>query len=180
MAQPSPTSHEAAAPLDGPVVTIVPEPPAPQAAPQAIWDTAERARRAARSFHQTLLFGSLAVVALAAVLNVRGETQVALPILGIPLPELCYWRRLAGVECPGCGLTRCFISLAHFDLARAWHFNPAGIAIFCGVLFQVPYRSWQLFRLRRGWAEYQAPALNYVAWAVIVLLLGQWIWRVAT
>jgi hypothetical protein len=63
-------------------------------------------------------------------------------------------------------------------VARAWHFNPAGIVVFAGVLFQVPYRGVQLARLRRGRHEIQAPVLNYVAWGVIVLLLAQWIWRV--
>src|SRR5688500_11578668 len=89
-----------------------------------------RARRAARSFHLTILGLALMVLALAAAMQVQGERQVLLPLVGIPLPELCYWRRLFGVDCPGCGLTRCFISLAHLDAAQAWHFNPAGIALF--------------------------------------------------
>src|SRR5438067_13160115 len=63
-------------------------------------------------FHLILLALSTAVLVLAAVLSVRSGTQVLLPMIDLPLPELCTMRRLTGLNCPGCGLTRSFISLA--------------------------------------------------------------------
>ena len=63
----------------------------------------------------------------ALALSVRDRSQVVIPFLKLPLPELCLMRRLASVDCPGCGLTRCFISLAHGDLPAAWSYNPAGL-----------------------------------------------------
>ena len=73
-----------------------------------------------------------------------------LPLLNRPLPELCFLRRYTGLACPGCGLTRSFISLARGELAHAWAFNPAGVLWFVACAVQVPYRSVQLWRLARG------------------------------
>jgi hypothetical protein len=131
------------------------------------------------SLHLTILGISLAVAFLAAVLHVRGETQVVLPLFDVPLPELCYWRRMLGIDCPGCGLTRSFISLAHGEIARAWHFNPSGLVLFAGLIFQFPYRGLQLWRLARGKPEWTLPGavpLVLVACATVVV---QWLWRMA-
>jgi len=73
-----------------------------------------------------------------------------MPGLAGPLPEICLLRRFLGWECPGCGLTRSFVALAHGELGRAWHFNPAGLLWFAALLWQIPYRATQLWLLQRG------------------------------
>jgi hypothetical protein len=127
-------------------------------------------------YHGVLLAFSAAVVLLAAVLSVRGGTQVLIPFTDIPLPELCLTRRWYGLDCPGCGMTRCFISLAHGDLVAAWAYNPAGPLLFAIVAFQLPFRSLQLWRIRRGlpemtWGLIPPLALGTVA----VMMIGQWL-----
>ncbi|MBI1904560.1 MAG: DUF2752 domain-containing protein [Planctomycetia bacterium] len=92
-----------------------------------------------------------------------------------PLPDLCHVRRFLGINCPGCGLTRCFLCLARGDLAAAWHFNAAGFLWFVAVLFQLPYRCVQAWRAGRG-RRTQFP-MRLATWTVIVLvaaLLIQW------
>lgn len=131
------------------------------------------------SLHWALLLGAAAVIAVAALLHVEGESQVALPFLGQPLPELCGWKRFFGVGCPGCGLTRCFIALAHGNPVAAWHFNPAGIPLFAGVAFQLPYRAAQLRRLKRGRQALRVPGLLAIVWTLVALLLLQWLLRMA-
>jgi hypothetical protein len=114
------------------------------------------------------------------VLSVRAHTQVVLPIVGIPLPELCMMRRFAGADCPGCGMTRSFISLAHGDLASAWSYNPAGLWLFAILALQIPFRGYQLWRIRRGQPEIATSGLAQVALFVFaVALLGQWTLRLA-
>jgi hypothetical protein len=127
--------------------------------------------------HWSLWLASIAVLAIAACLEVRGRTDVAVPVLDYTLPELCYWRTMFGVDCPGCGLTRCFISAAHGQLAEAWHYNPVGLLAFAGVVLQVPYRPWQLWRLATGRNELRTVALPYVMLGLSSLLIGQWLWR---
>ena len=50
-------------------------------------------------------------------------------ITGLSFP--CFYYKNFGIRCPGCGLTRMFMALIHFDFVSAFMFNPF---MFC-VLF---------------------------------------------
>jgi hypothetical protein len=128
--------------------------------------------------HWTLLLLSSGVLAAALVLRVEYGMLVSIPWLGMTLPELCYWRTVFGVDCPGCGLTRCFVSLAHADPAAAWRYNPVGILLFAGVVFQLPYRTLQLWRLRQGRPELDVAILPWALVGICLLLVVQWLVRV--
>lgn len=128
-------------------------------------------------YHATFLLVSFGVLSLSFILSTEGERQVVLPLVNVPLPSLCTAQRLLGIDCPGCGLTRCFISLAHGDVPRAWHFNPAGFLLFGLVAAQIPYRCLQLWRIRRGAQELRPRYINLLLWIVVAALLTQWIVR---
>jgi len=129
-------------------------------------------------YHAVLLALCSGVLLMALLLSIRGQTQVVLPGVNVPLPELCMSRRMFGLSCPGCGLTRCFISLARGDVASAWSYNPAGLLLFAVIAFQVPLRTWQLWRIRRGLPEVVLNGTAQVALgALAVLMLGQWALR---
>jgi hypothetical protein len=114
------------------------------------------------------------------LLSIRGSTQVLLPLVQVPLPELCTMRRFTGLSCPGCGLTRSFISLAHGDMASAWSYNPAGLLLFALVAIQIPFRTYQLWRIRRGQRELALPFVAQIVFAVLgCALLAQWTLRLA-
>jgi hypothetical protein len=128
-------------------------------------------------FHVVLLI-LCAGVLLASLLLQAGGATVVVPFINQPLPELCMLRRTTALTCPGCGLTRCFISLAHGDLAAAWAYNPAGIWFFSVVALQVPYRGYQLWRILQGQRELNLVGAGQVALAVFaVALVGQWLVR---
>lgn len=38
--------------------------------------------------------------------------------------DLCLWRRLFGIRCPSCGLTRAMCSFVHGEFAQALNYNP--------------------------------------------------------
>jgi uncharacterized protein DUF2752 len=129
-------------------------------------------------YHGVLLAISSAILCLALVLSVRDRTQVLLPWLNIPLPELCLMRRVTGLGCPGCGMTRCFISLAHGDWANAWSYNPAGLFLFIVIAFQIPFRGMQLWRIGRGWGELRTGIVSQLTIGLFAsALLGQWLLR---
>lgn len=131
-------------------------------------------------FHGVLLAAAALVVALSMLLSVRDASQVLIPLTNVPLPDLCTFRRITGIDCPGCGLTRSFIALGHGDAARAWTYNPAGWLLYAVVVFQLPYRSWQLWRVTRGKPEMQLGALGTVAMAAAAgAVMIQWLWRQA-
>jgi hypothetical protein len=129
-------------------------------------------------YHTILLVACSGVLVLAFILSIRDETQVLLPVVSAPLPELCTFRRFSGLGCPGCGMTRCFISLANGDVRAAWSYNPAGLLMFALFAFQLPYRVVQLVRIRRGLPELRLNRLTQWSLGIIaVVMFGQWILR---
>lgn len=130
-------------------------------------------------FQWTLLGIAAGVLFLSLVLRVEGPETVVVPLVDQPLPGTCTYKLWLGISCPGCGLTRCFISLAHGDMAGAWRFNPAGMFLFGAVLVQLPYRGWQLWRLRRGLREVSLGRISHI-WLVVICiaLFAQWLVRI--
>ncbi len=128
------------------------------------------------TFHIIMLSVAVLVTILSFVLTTNGPTDVVIPWLNVTLPSTCGMQNMVGVDCPGCGLTRSFITLAHGKLDASLAFNPAGILIFGVVLFQIPYRIAQLWRLRRGLPAWNLNFPSLWVWGLIgVVLMVQWI-----
>jgi len=49
------------------------------------------------------------------------------------LPSVCPFYNLTGLPCPGCGLTRSFVCLAHGQWQEALHWHPLGWVVFFGL-----------------------------------------------
>ena len=125
--------------------------------------------------HRAILVLSLVVVVVSLLLESTSDGHMEIPLLGITMPGTCLWRLGTGFECPGCGLTRCFIAMAHADWAGALHFHPAGTALFVIVIAQLPYRGIQLRRLARGQSELRHPVLAVTAGLLLAGFLVQWL-----
>jgi hypothetical protein len=90
------------------------------------------------------------------------------------------FRNVTGVECPGCGLSRAFVCIAHGELVRAWHYNAASWLVFAFVAVQIPYRAVQLWRIYRGHAELRWPPLtNTIVLVLATALIAQWLAKLA-
>jgi hypothetical protein len=153
--------------------TAVPEPPMPQV-PVPLG--ARRAfREPAWARHRLILLLAVVVLAGSFVLGPAGDGQLKLPLMHGSLPSVCAFKRLAGIDCPSCGLTRCFVWMSRGNLSKALDCNPVGVVVFFAVVAQLPYRAWQLRRLARGKPQftYRAPwALPIV---LIVAMFVQWL-----
>lgn len=94
----------------------------------------------------------------------------------LPGPPLCVFKLLFHFDCPGCGLTRCFLLIPRGQILQAFHHNWAGPflyflfgLIFLAMLFHslglngfdTPF--WKKLRLRLGTL-------------IIVLLFAHWGW----
>lgn len=117
---------------------------------------------------------AVAVVFLAIVLQVRPDQRVAFrPLANFPVPGLCLSQSWFGIACPGCGLTRSFIYLAHGDWQAAWKVHRLGWLVASTTVFQIPYRS-ACLASRERW---RLP--NYLTdgfgWLLIVLLIANWL-----
>ncbi len=129
---------------------------------------------ARRRHHLGMLAGSFAVIGLAFLLEVHADQRVAFRFLsGVPLPETCPSRTIFHVECPGCGLTRSFVHLAHGDWRASWNIHHVGMLLALAVVLQIPYR---LIALRSpAGAPLGASFPRYFGAGLIVLLVVNWL-----
>jgi len=141
-------------------------------------DRMKQASAGDATYHWVYLILSAIVLTLAVALDVSSEGRVIVPVLDSPLPESCVFKQLTSVDCPGCGLTRCFICLMHGDIARAWAFNPGGFLFFVVIAGQIPYRMIQIWRMRHRLEQWHPVTLSTaIGCSLGVVLIGQWIWR---
>jgi hypothetical protein len=153
--------------------TLGPADAARDSSPVSFHPPASRGRRI--SYHASILALALALLAAAVTLNVEGESHISLH--GLTLPELCVWRQLLGISCPGCGLTRSCVSVAHGEIGHAWHFHPAGLFVVALAAAQLPYRAWQLWRTALGQAEVLPNAIRLATWGLVAALVASWLWH---
>lgn len=140
----------------------------------------ETVRDAQVGYHRMLLAFSLAVMAACLVLPAPDDRgRLCLPGTDTALPTLCMLKREYGIDCPGCGLTRCFLAISHARPALAWHYHPAGVLLFAATVAQIPYRLVQIRRLRRGRPLLSHWTLTVVPWLLVIAILGQWVLKMA-
>jgi hypothetical protein len=99
---------------------------------------------------------------------VGGAVLLASYLLGMPA---CPARRLLGLPCPGCGLTRATASFIQLDLPGAFAAHPL-------VFVVVPLLGWLAAHTVFGGARVPAPP----AWlwvAAAALMVGVWLVRLA-
>jgi hypothetical protein len=124
-----------------------------------------------------MLLLATGVVLLSFVLQVRPDGRVALPGLAqYPLPETCLAQLWFGRKCPGCGLTRSFIFLAHADGPASWRMHRLGWLLALAVLLQFPYRLLAL--ARPGRPPLPVSTCRLFGTTLIVLLVGNWLLEV--
>ena len=106
------------------------------------------------------------------------DNHETVSLLGVPVPETCTFKTVIGYGCPGCGLTRSFISLSHGQLTEAFYFNAVGLPLYLLVIAQIPYRLVQVHRIRQGQSTLQLSQIGkWFAYLLGVLLVVQWILR---
>ena len=136
-------------------------------------------QRSARiRYHTTVLIAASLIIALSGWLQLKNTEEIEFPFWGT-LPGICAWKNMSGIECPGCGLSRCFVEIGHGHWRSAWHYNPAGFLIFGLVVYQIPFRGLQLKRLWDGNSDrsYQFFYVNLTVWIIVTALVVQWIAR---
>lgn len=115
------------------------------------------------------------VLGTARLLRVEPPRYVFTPLTSEPLPELCSFRRLFGIDCPGCGMTRSFIFASRWQWPDAWASNPAGALLFASITLSIPWRLVQWLQSRRGrWVP--SSTIIEAGWltAVAIVMMLQW------
>ncbi|MBL8914759.1 MAG: DUF2752 domain-containing protein [Archangium sp.] len=130
-------------------------------------------------------FGSVDALAIIGVIGLSIARWVPIATM-VPFWG-CGFRKLTGIPCPGCGLTRVADRVAHFNVLGALKANPLGTVaalLFAGcivlsvvhLLFKVPVpelvmteREWKRMR----WAALGLFALNY-GWVIFAHTTLHW------
>lgn len=101
-----------------------------------------------------------------------------LTLAGQPLPEVCALKRTTGIPCPGCGLTRSWVSAVHGDLGGSLAHHPLGWLILAYALAQAArHGAWLALPGRRVVVERLGGPLDRGVIALGVLLFLAWIPR---
>jgi hypothetical protein len=132
------------------------------------------AKEASRRRHvEMLVIAGLAIIA-SFILEVGPSDRVHVAgWAGYPVPKTCLSHEIFGVDCPGCGLTRSFVYLAHFRWAEAWQMHRLGWLLFLATAAQVPYRL-QALSSPRG--SIIPPSLSRAFGTVLIaLLISNWV-----
>ena len=135
-------------------------------------------RRADMTHHATFLVLALLALVLSFVMRIEEGRYVFLPFFDSPLPDVCTFKRMFGIGCPGCGLTRSFLCIAQGEFVAGWNYNVVAPLMFATMLLQLVYRPWQIARLWRGLPEQRLG--RYATWWIVflsILLFLQWIVR---
>lgn len=125
------------------------------------------------AWDRTVLSLCAGTLALSLLLTVAPGGD-GIQLFGLPVPgRSCASKFLTGLDCPGCGLTRSFLSLAHRRWEEAWHFNRAGGLLFAAMLFQFPYRGLRLLR-RTPYSRRFTRAMGVATWLVFAGPFANW------
>lgn len=127
-----------------------------------------------RRRHLEMLILCVLVLVASPLLAVADNERVAVRYLpGVLLPPTCMSREWFGVSCPGCGLTRSFVHIAHGNIVESLGAHRLGWLLMAAAGFQIPYRLALLFGSQRFELS------NRISWTcssvLIGLLLANWV-----
>lgn len=84
---------------------------------------------------------------------------------GVSIP--CFFYKITGYKCPGCGITHMFMSIARLDLEAAFSSNQV-------LFFMLPFLG-GLFMIKviflPKWLEVNSRIFNAIIWSCIVILI---------
>ncbi len=115
---------------------------------------------------------TVAIGGLAALLLLASQLPGRRPDL-----VLCPWRRLTGINCPGCGATRGIMALLRGDVSQALTLHPLSPVLLALIVLPTALAWWDLARgtthLRRAWERASLPT----SWVLTVALVVSWALR---
>ena len=123
-------------------------------------------------FRIVVLSASSFAILMSFALTVGPDEKVYFPLFEQPLRETCSSRILFGMDCPGCGMSRAFISISDGSIKRALQFNSASLIVYLFVAAQIPWHAFQIYRTfqPRGpidtwWTL--VPPIGVIAWMLV-------------
>ena len=95
-----------------------------------------------------------------------------------PLPvDLCLLKRLTGLSCPTCGLTRAICYALQGDWGASLGFHPAGILVVFSLVGWVAWMSLEAWRGQALWASGRKMMAILAGAGVALVSLAGWVSR---
>ncbi|MFC1479695.1 DUF2752 domain-containing protein, partial [Planctomycetota bacterium] len=114
------------------------------------------------------------ILLLPFVMSFNPDQPGNINILGINLPGLCLSYSLFKTSCPGCGMTRSFVLLAHGRISDSLHCHRLGIVIYLYFVLLFLYRIYCLSHPGKDLPSPIRKSYFYISLGIIALLLGNW------
>lgn len=125
--------------------------------------------------HGLFFWMAATVIGASFLMQSQGQESVFLPGAKSAMPELCVAKRIFRVPCPGCGLTRSFISISHGQFARAWNFNPVSFLLHPFIFAQIPWNAMQYWLIRKRGYGVSLPYVHFLPITIAVFMLVRWL-----
>jgi hypothetical protein len=72
-------------------------------------------------------------------------------------PQLCIFKLMSGLPCPGCGLTRSVVLLMHGDVAGSLYYHPLGLLFVAGAILLAVVDAYGWWQARRDGEAPRSP-----------------------
>lgn len=82
---------------------------------------------------------------------------------------ICVFHEITGLECPGCGITRCILSILKGNFKEAFHYN---MLIFVSLPFVIVYTVYVSYNYIKGKEYYKINNKFECFLLIIVILFG--------
>lgn len=92
------------------------------------------------------------------------------------VPPFCLSRRLLGLPCPLCGMTRAWVHLSHGRVVEGVLTQPAGAVAFVAALCFVVYGGARAAGAPPLGVDLSDSAYRAVRYTILAILLGSWSW----
>lgn len=120
-------------------------------------------------FRILVLLAATIAISMSFVMTVKDGQEVYIPFTIEPVPEVCGIRGILGVDCPGCGMSRAFISISNWEIDKALAYNSASLLVYVFVAVQIPWHAAQIFM-----TFYRAGPID--TWWTLLPPIGTIIW----
>ncbi|GAB3112557.1 hypothetical protein GCM10027055_15760 [Janibacter alkaliphilus] len=122
----------------------------------------------------------IVTLALAAVGSIGLVIAALWPVSSVDNGQsTCLLQMTTGLPCPGCGMTRSWVHLAHGDISGAFAYNAFGPLVMAATVAVVGYTAWALLRRRPPERFF-----DLIRPRPVLVLVGAWLaystWRIVS